>query len=103
MVARAQESAAGPAFTAELSLVRYDLPRGMDDGLAPTRQIARRKEGGDAIDWPAFTLNERPVFREKAEEQIPMRLRTGGEAKSPFVQPGDEVIQPGNHWLRPVQ
>ena len=100
VVARAQEA---PPFTAELSLVRYDMPRGRSDGLAPTRQLAQRRDGPDAVEWPDCTLNGRPIFRGQAEEQVPMRLRATAEAKSPFVQPGDEVIQPGNHWLRPVQ
>src|SRR5881394_2019640 len=75
-----------PVITAELSLVRYDLPRGLGDGFAPTRQLAQRREGQDAVEWPDCTLNGQPVFRGKSVEPANMRLRTGGEAKSPFAQ-----------------
>src|SRR5258708_1262527 len=59
-----------PAFNAELSLVRYDQPRGLSDGLAPTRQLAQRRDGQDAVEWPDCTLNGQPVFRGKAVEQV---------------------------------
>ncbi len=36
----------------------------------------------------------------RAEEQIPLKLHNGAEASSPFQLPSDDVIQPGNHWLR---
>ena len=65
MAAVAEDS---PAFTAQLLLVRYDLPRGGSDGTAPTRQLARRVDGDNEVDWPALTLNGKPVFRERAEE-----------------------------------
>ena len=88
-------------FTGQLSLVRYDLPIGPSSGLAPTRQLAQRNtDMPDAVDWPDFTLNGQPIFRDRAEEQIPLKLRTGAEAASPFQMPGDGVLQPGNHWLR---
>lgn len=90
-------------FIGELSLVRYDLPRGRSDGFAPTRQLARRKGENDAIEWPEFTLNGRPIFRHGVEEKVPMRLRQGSSAKPLFQVPEDDVIQPGSHWLRPVQ
>ncbi len=89
------------AFTGQLSLVRHDAPLGLSNGLAPTRQLARRDtESPDAVDWPDFTLNGQPIFREGADERVPLRLRAGAEASSPFQMPGDDVIQPGNHWLR---
>ena len=103
VLARAQDVAAPAMFAAELSLVRYDAPRGLSDGFTPTRQLARRKDGPDAVEWPDITLNGRPIFRGKAEEQVSLRLRKGAEAKSPFVQSGDELVEPGGHWLRPVQ
>jgi hypothetical protein len=100
----AQESpVSSPAFVGELSLVRYDLPRGLSDGYAPTRQLAVRKEGDDAVDWPDFTLNGSPIFRKSAQESLPLRLRSGVEARPLFQQSGDELVQPGNHWFRPIQ
>ncbi len=92
-----------PAFIGQLSLVRYDMPRGHSDGFAPTRQLAQGKTGEEAVDWPDFTLNGQPVFRGKVEEKIALKLRRGAEAKPLFQAPGDDVIQPGNHWLRALE
>jgi len=97
------EEPAAASFVAQLSLVRYDMPRGLSDGYAPTRQPAQRRGEPDAIDWPDVTLNGRPIFREGAEETIELRLRKGAEVSSPFQMPHDDVIQPGNHWLRPME
>jgi len=91
-------------FTGQLSLVRYDMPIGRSTGLAPTRQLAQRSpEAPVAVDWPDLTLNGQPIFRDRAEEQVPLKLRAGGEAASPFQMPGDDVLQPGNHWLRAME
>ncbi len=87
-------------FIGRLSLVRYDTTVAFSDGYAPTRQIAKLKDGADAVAWPDFTLNNQPIFRGKSEEEIPLKLRNGAEAASPFQLPTDEVLQPGNHWLR---
>ncbi len=90
-----------PAFIGKLTLVRYDTPVPFSSGYAPTRQAAKIKDGPDAVVWPEFTLNGKPVFRGgKSEEDLPLKLRTGAEAASPFQLPTDEVLQPGNHWLR---
>src|SRR5271168_696062 len=62
---------APPVFTGQLSIVRYDLPIGFSNGLAPTRQQPRRKDAPDAVDWPDFTLNGQPIFRGKSEERLP--------------------------------
>ncbi len=95
---------APPAFIGQLSLVRYDLPLGLSNGLAPTRQLARRDvEAPDAVDWPDFTLDGQPIFRDVAEKKVPLKLRSGAEAASPFQMRGDNVIQPGNHWLRAME
>lgn len=102
VVVFAQEKPAAPEFTGELQLVRYDMPRGFSDGFSPTRQLAKRKDGPDAIDWPTITLNGKPAFRLAPVERFPMRLRRGDESRSPFQQPTDDVLQPGNHWLRPI-
>jgi hypothetical protein len=90
-----------PPFVGKLTLVRYDQPIAFSSGYAPTRQAAKARNGPDAVVWPDFTLNGRPIFRGgKNEEDAPFKLRTGSEATSPFQLPTDEVIQPGNHWLR---
>ena len=88
------------AYTGLLSLVRYEMPIGLSDGFAPTRQLAERRAGEDAIDWPDFTLNGAPLFQDRAEERVPLKLRSGTEAASPFQLRSDDVVQPGNHWLR---
>ena len=90
---------APPAFIGQLSLVRFDMPLGLSGGLAPTRQLARREaDAPEGVDWPDFTLNGQPIFRDRAEEQVPLKLRAGAEAASPFQMPGDDVLQPGNRW-----
>jgi hypothetical protein len=90
-------------YSGGLSLVRYDMPRGFADGYAPTRQPAQRKDGPDAVDWPDFTLNGQPLWRDGSEATVPLRLRKGAEAASPFRQPGDDVIEPGAHWFRAME
>ncbi len=101
--ALAQDPPALAPFTAQLLLVRHDMPRGLSDGYAPTRQLAVRRGGSDAIEWPAFTLNGQPLWQTKADERVPLRLRKGAEAMPPFAAPGDDAIEPGGHWLRAVQ
>ncbi len=96
--ANAQDKPAPPAVP--LTLVRYDLPRGLSDGFAPTRQAARRKEGTDAVDWPSFTLNGQPLWAAQSEANEALKLRKSAEVKSFFRLPGDDVIEPGGHWLR---
>ena len=90
-------------FVGKLCIVRYDMPLGFSDGLAPTRQPAKRKETEDGVEWPDFTLNGQPVFRGKSEEQLPLKFHQGGEALSPFQLPTDDVLQPGNHWFRAME
>ena len=90
------------SYAAQLTLVRYDQPRGLSSGYAPTRQSAVRVGGADAVDWPDFTLNGQPLWRESAEQKVPLKLRRGREAAGLFQMPTDDVVQPGNHWLRPM-
>jgi hypothetical protein len=83
--------------------VRYDMPVAFSDGYAPTHQAARRRDGEEEIGWPDFTLNGQPVFRHgRSEEQIPLTPRQAADASSPFQMSTDDVLQPGNHWLRAV-
>ena len=91
----------GKTLTGIFSLVRYDMPIGNSDGYAPTRQLAaRRLDEADPVDWPQLTLDGRPIFRDRAEEMVPLDLRKGAEAAPLFQARTDDVIQPGNHWLR---
>ena len=90
-------------FSAQLSLVRYDLPRGRSDGYAPTRQKAVKQEGPVGVDWPDFTFNGMPVFRGRAEEVVTVKLRRGNEASSPFRVDADDAIEPGGHWFRGME
>jgi hypothetical protein len=103
--APAQERRAAEArpFTGELSLVRYDMPRGFSEGYAPTRHLAQRKDGDEATDWPELSLDGQPIFRNGAEEKAPLPLRKGEEAASLFQTKTDHVIQPGNHWFRALE
>ena len=84
-------------------LVRWDAPLGFKDGYGHTRQSVQRVPGPDAVDWPQMSLNGRPLFGDKAEEAVTLPLRTGGEATPLFQQPTDDTIQPGGHWLRPLE
>ncbi|MDR3401857.1 MAG: hypothetical protein P4L99_05090 [Chthoniobacter sp.] len=101
--APATPSPAPEQFMGKLTLVRYDMPLAFSDGFAPTHQTAKRKDGEEEVAWPDLTLNGRPIFRGKSEEQIPLKLHAGSEAKSPFQLPSDDLVQPGNHWLRALE
>ena len=90
-------------YTGLFSLVRYDLPVGRSDGYAPTRQLAERRGGENAVDWPDLTFNGVPIFRNGAEEKIVLNLRAGAAASSFFQVKEDDKIEPGNHWLRPME
>ena len=100
--AGAEEKPAAPPQS-QLTLVRYDLPRGRSDGYAPTRQSAQRKEGADAVDWPGFSLGGQPLWGDRSEASVSLRIRAGAEANSPFRLPTDDVIEPGGHWLRALE
>ena len=67
--AGAEEKPAAPPQS-QLTLVRYDLPRGRSDGYAPTRQSAQRKEGADGVDWPGFSLGGQPLWADRSEALI---------------------------------
>jgi hypothetical protein len=90
-------------YIGKLALVRYDLPIAFSDGLAPTHLAAKHKDGEEEIAWPDLKLNGRPIFRGISEEDAPLKMRMGAEARSPFQLPSDDVIQPGNHWFRALE
>lgn len=99
-----QEPSSQETYKAQLSLVRYDMPRGLSDGYAPTRQLARRTtDRAEAVDWPDFTLNGKPLFRKGAQEEVTLKLRNRADASSPFQLAGDDLIEPGGHWLRAIE
>src|ERR1700744_6064272 len=64
----------------KLSLVRYDMPLAFSDGYAPTHQAAKHKDGEVEVAWPEMTLDGKPIFRGKSEEQIPLKLHRGADA-----------------------
>jgi hypothetical protein len=91
-------------YSAHLSLVRYDMPVGFSSGYAPTRQLAVRKlDGGDAVDWVDISLSGKRLFQKGPEETLPVTIRRGSAASSPFQVATDDVIEPGNHWFRPIE
>jgi hypothetical protein len=101
LASSAEENVAPPAQ--QLTLVRYDLPLGISTGFAPTRQAARRADGTDAVDWPVFTLNGGALWADRSDAAVPLAARRGEDARSYFRSPGDDVIEPGGHWLRFIE
>ena len=91
-------------YRVDLSLGRYDMPEANTDGYGRIHQIAQRRGGPDAIDWPQMTLEGTPLFQagDSAKETRFIRKRVGAEAMSKFEQAGDCIIEPGHHWLRPL-
>jgi hypothetical protein len=89
-------------YRVDLSLGRYDMPEANTDGYGRIHQVAQRRGGPDAIDWPQMTLEGTPLFQQDAKETRFIRKRIGAEAMSKFEQDGDPVIEPGHHWLRPL-
>jgi hypothetical protein len=91
-------------YRVDMSLGRYDMPGANTDGYGRIHQVAQRRGGPDAIDWPAITLDGTPLFAagDSAKETRFIRKRTGAEASSKFEEAGDCIIEPGHHWLRPL-
>ena len=44
-----------------------------------------------------------PIFRDRPDEKLPLKLHQGAEANSPFQLPTDDVLEPGGHWLRAME
>lgn len=91
-------------YRVDLTLGRFDMPKAGTNGYGHLHQIAQRRDGPDAMDWPQVTLDGAPLFAEgdRAMQTRFIRKRVGAEAMSKFEQGGDCIIEPGHHWLRPL-
>ncbi len=94
---------AAPTHYVALRLARYDAPLSSTHGRGFVNAKAERIGGPDAVDWPQFSLSGQPIWDKDAEESRFLPLRDGDAARSLFQRPDDEVISPGNHWLRPLK
>lgn len=92
-----------PTHAVKFALVRWDQPIGGQEGYGRTRRAAQKVAGPDAVDWPQITLDGKPVFEKSSEEDKDLTLRENGKERPLFQQPYDQVVQPGNHWVRAVQ
>ncbi len=92
-----------PSHPVSMALVRFDQPIGAQEGYGRTRRAAQKVAGPDAFDWPQITLDGKPVFMASSEERRDLPLREKGQERPLFQQTYDQVLQPGNHWLRAVQ
>lgn len=92
-----------PTHPVNLALVRWDQPIGRQEGYGRTRRTAQKVAGPDAVDWPQITLDGAPIFAQSGEERRDLPLRENGKERPLFQQAYDQVLQPGNHWLRAVQ
>ena len=92
-----------PTHGVTLRLARYDAVLGATTGRGFVNAKAERKGGPDAVDWPQFTLSGQPLWQKDAEETRFLPLREGEAARSLFQRADDEVIAPGDHWLRPLK
>lgn len=101
-----------PTKWATFRLVRFDMPTGLlTKGSAKIHQNAIRTAGPDAVDWPDITLQipqadksvktVRP-FAVGTEYKTEIMLQRQGQSKLYLQQPYDNVLQPGNHWVRGV-
>jgi len=92
-----------PTQFVTMHLVRYDMPIGLRGKPGMTRQLAERRPGPDAIDWPACQLAGSPLFDHGAERGIFLPLREDGRSHALFQLDDDAHIEPGDHWLRALQ
>ncbi|WP_245954642.1 discoidin domain-containing protein [Paenibacillus flagellatus] len=101
-----------PTKWATFRLVRFDMPTGLfTKGSAQIHQNAVRKAGPDAVDWPDITLRipqaDNTVktvkpFAAGAKYETEILLQRESQSKKYFQQPTDNVLEPGNHWVRGV-
>ncbi len=92
-----------PTHLVKFALVRFDQPIGRQEGYGRTRITAQKKAGPDAIDWPQITLDNNPILEKSGEQNIDLPLRENGKERPLWQQPYDQIVQPGNHWVRAVQ
>ena len=92
-----------PTHLVKFALVRFDEPIGFQEGYGRTRQTAHKVAAPNAVDWPQITLDGKPILADAGEQNIDLPLRENGKERPLFQQPYDQVVQPGNHWLRAVQ
>lgn len=101
-----------PEKYATFRLERFDMPLGLITGSSTnskTRQLAARVDGPDAVDWPAISLTipqpEGPAktvqpFANGAEYKSEIWLQRSPNSMPTLQQPYDNVLNPGNHWVR---
>lgn len=99
---------AAPTQWGRLYLTRYDIPepyreRRDGDFDSVLHQVAERRPGPDAVDWPAITLDGKPIFAAKSEDVYEFPLRQGDQMKPLFRQTYDHTVQPGDHWVRMLE
>ena len=94
---------AAPTHAVTLRLARYDSFESFTNGRGFVNDRAERVAGSDAVDWPALMLGDQPIWNKDAEETQFLALRDGDAARSLFQRPDDDVIAPGDHWLRPLK
>ncbi|HEY0072870.1 MAG TPA: LamG-like jellyroll fold domain-containing protein [Abditibacteriaceae bacterium] len=92
-----------PTHLVKMALVRFDQPIGFQEGYGRTRLTAQKVAGPDAVDWPQITLDGKPIFALSGEQDVDLPLRENGKERSLFQQPYDQIIEPGNHWVRAIQ
>ncbi|OAS17793.1 discoidin domain-containing protein [Paenibacillus oryzisoli] len=101
-----------PTKYATFRLVRFDTPTGLfTKGTAKIHQNAVRTDGPNAVDWPTIKLQipqaDQSVktvqpFAQGAEYKSEILLRQTPDNMPIVQQLSDNVMQPGNHWVRGV-
>ncbi|NOU69400.1 hypothetical protein GC096_35875 [Paenibacillus sp. LMG 31461] len=101
-----------PTKYATFRLVRFDTPTGLfTKGTAKIHQNAVRTDGPNAVDWPAIKLQIPQAnqsvktvqpFTQSAEYKSEILLQQAPDNMSIVQQQSDNVMQPGNHWVRGV-
>ena len=94
---------APPMQQVEITLGRYDTPRANTEGLGRVKINAERVPGPNAVDWPKIFWRDQVLMEKGSSQKIDALLREGDAARGFFQKKDDEVLQPGNHWFRPLQ
>ncbi len=93
-----------PPWPVRARLGRFDRPQPRVGYIYPGHEAAERVGAPDAVDWPRLRTSEGQVLfadpaAQRATAVIETQLRDGGGL---FRQPGDLIIEPVAHWLRPL-